>query len=674
MAHLTATISGPIRRPDGTPLPLKVTVQAVAISGTVKYTDTGEVIAGQAPATYDEDTGLLVLGPIPQLPQTAVSPPEARWRAKFELLKRRPGSTELPPPVIEFTLTGDTTWGDIIDVSGVPVTDTLMAYMETVRTETLTARDEAIEAKVAAEGVGAIVDTQIASRVNDRASATAIALSTAIDERTHAQTYDGEEVDVFLIYGQSNARGYAGNTPGDPAYKTPNVTVWNGTAEVALTNYMPTALDGNSTGGAWVAFANEYARRTGRTAIIVNAAKGSQSIAQLSKGDAAGNYAALQDWALDVKAHIAASGRTVGKTVVLFCQGEADSLVVPDATSTRTNYTAKLAQLWTDIKADIGADLFAIYTIGQYNDGRKMWAELVKSAQRKFARTTTDAIVAFDDMESMNASGMKVDGVHLNQAGYNYMGEKSVAPIVGTLFTDSAYQQPPLIDRLGRINLDGSQEWKMYGGWFVGPTFVPQVTTNRASHGVVSTAVVGDHIEFTLADRIDYIHTSRADILAIGNSVRVGASAHLRAEVDRISYQNVDADGKTVVKVYLVADLSVRLIASTSKVDTAIWGKDLGSDAASPLITVVKNGVGDFTITHPATTALAVGSLRGATARGISVDGGGSTTRVRTWDAAGAAVDSDATIRLFTILIPPANLTGATELMWSILATERVNW
>jgi lysophospholipase L1-like esterase len=45
------------------------------------------------------------------------------------------------------------------------------------------ARDEAVQAKVAAEGVGAIVDTQIASRVNDPASATSAAVARQVPSK-----------------------------------------------------------------------------------------------------------------------------------------------------------------------------------------------------------------------------------------------------------------------------------------------------------------------------------------------------------------------------------------------------------------------------------------------------------------------------------------------------------
>lgn len=174
MAIALGTISGKILDASGVaPLRLEVTARAVAVNGTVKSTADNTLIAGEHSAQTQPDGSLSIT--LPLLPQAGVSPVDARWRATFSLLDRRYGQGQPPAPKsIEFELTGDTSWADLVDVSGTPVTESLLAAVSTARDETLQARDEAV-------AVGNTNDTIIASRINDPASATATSLSAAIE-------------------------------------------------------------------------------------------------------------------------------------------------------------------------------------------------------------------------------------------------------------------------------------------------------------------------------------------------------------------------------------------------------------------------------------------------------------------------------------------------------------
>ena len=95
------------------------------------------------------------------------------------------------------------------------------------------------------------------------------------------------EYDLFVIYGQSNALGFAGTTegrgdiPDDCYYWTNRVgtPTWN-----VLVHDMMYVQPGasNSTGNAWIEFAREYKKRTGRGVLYLPAAFGGKSLAELS--------------------------------------------------------------------------------------------------------------------------------------------------------------------------------------------------------------------------------------------------------------------------------------------------------------------------------------------------------------------------------------------------------
>lgn len=121
MVLATATISGTILRPDDSSvLAVEVAVEAVAPSGFLKETATGNMMGGTVRATSDLSGNLTIT--LPQLPQAGVEPSNAHWRATFRVVN--PTNPEecgnlpvdRPPPTTEFELSGNTTWGALMGV------------------------------------------------------------------------------------------------------------------------------------------------------------------------------------------------------------------------------------------------------------------------------------------------------------------------------------------------------------------------------------------------------------------------------------------------------------------------------------------------------------------------------------------------------------------------------
>lgn len=475
-----------------------------------------------------------------------------------------------------------------------------------------------------------------------------------------------DQIDIIIGYGQSNMRGYAGNTPGVPTFATENVTVWNGTNEVPLTSYTPTQNDGVSSGSLFAAFGNEFAAKTGRRAIIANCAKSSQSIASLAKGAANTNYSGLVSWVNAIKAHITGSGHTIGKVSVLWCQGEADSV---SATSASDYYTA-LSTLWTNLQADAGATALGIFTVGFYADNSKLNGQAIQSAQRRFATDTANAFIVFDDMESMGALGMKVDGVHLNQYGYNYIGKKGGASFCDAVYIDGHTEADKLADRLGVLSLDGSQQWGFFGGWFnkaaVGTAWNLSTLGSRALTGVIKVEEQDAYtLRVTLADRIDYILRESATCFLAINATR----EPIKAVVMPNTYQNVDAAGNTFVDIRFFADVTY-LMDLTAQTFTPQTADGISTALGNALITGITWGVGGATVTHLAGGVVPLVTPNDAGLPTFANVMGPTPMNVRLFDLAGAAVNRKAWVMFKGAALTLASL-GTAEVRLEVMGCKR---
>lgn len=477
------------------------------------------------------------------------------------------------------------------------------------------------------------------------------------------------EIDIIIGYGQSNMRGYAAASPGAPSYSTENVTLWNGSAEIPLTSYTPTQNDGVSTGSLFAAFGNEFAARTGRRAIMANCGRGSQSMASLSKGAANTNYSGLVNWVSAIKDYITGTGHAVGKISILWCQGEADS--VAGTTTTSSSYYASLAALWTDLQADTGATSLGIFTVGFYADNSKLNGQGIQSAQRRFAADTANAFIVFDDMESMGALGMKVDSVHLNQYGYNYIGKKGAESFCDAVYLDGHTEADRLADRLGVIALDGSQAWGFFGGWFnkaaTGTAWNLSTLGSRALTGVIKVEEVDTYtLRVTLADRIDYILRESASCFLAINATR----EPIKAMVLPNTYQNVDAAGNTCVDIRFFADVTylMDLAAQTLAPQTT---DGLSAALGNALITSVNWGTGGATITHVAggVVPLVTPSSDAFLPTFANVVGA-TPMNVRLFDLAGAPVNRKAWLMFKGAAVPLAAL-GLAEIRLEVIGCKR---
>lgn len=120
MAITTSTITGQLLAPAGGPLAgAVVKIRANTADGLLRDILTGQVVAYQSRVVANDDGNLTVA-----LPSSGVEPASPQWIAEFE--------PKLGISPVYFTLTGDTTWADIVSVSETPAGTGLVAQLNTL--------------------------------------------------------------------------------------------------------------------------------------------------------------------------------------------------------------------------------------------------------------------------------------------------------------------------------------------------------------------------------------------------------------------------------------------------------------------------------------------------------------------------------------------------------------
>lgn len=478
------------------------------------------------------------------------------------------------------------------------------------------------------------------------------------------QRLPGNGVHLFIVYGQSNAKGTAQNTTGAPDFVSPYARYWNGSALVPMTSYMKTSNDGTSTGSAWLAFANKYVGLSGRRTVFINSGKDSQSIAQLQKGDASNNYTNMLAYVNAAKSAITNEGLNIDKISVLFIQGERDQVL----NTGKSAYKSAMSTLWSNLKADTGATSFFNYTIGTYNnDTNPKRAFVIQSAQREFCEENTDAYIASEDVPKVKAAGMSVDAVHLSQLGYNVVGENSAVVVDGILNGNKGRIGAPSLDRRGCLSLSSQQEWMMHGAWInkVNGSWNLDPSLSRAVSLITSvTDEGGDYLTVTIPTDLSYL------LATGGGSFYTTGSSDLKVIFDRNMYQDRTAEGLTLVKVYFLTNVQVLVNTTTQAFQT----NPRTNLSMGNTVTASNWGTGSVTLAHPLTKSIPIiqNITSGVFFHGIDETVSNNfTTRVTTINAAAAAVHSKFAVNLLDCVVPPRALPDGTELFFNITGARK---
>jgi lysophospholipase L1-like esterase len=244
------------------------------------------------------------------------------------------------------------------------------------------------------------------------------------------------DIDVFLIAGQSNAEGYDNTTSGPTItpgtayqYYSAIRTVPQDTYTNIITNGVISPANdpvGNaSTGSAWPQFAITYYAKTGHKVAFVPAAVGATSLIATDSniwgnwsptGQLFGNSVTDLNKAM---AAFQAAGYNPHFVGVLWDQGESDTYAGNGAA-----YQSALQTLIANYRAQFGANMpFYIFRTGtEVGQNDEPFAE-IRNAQEAVAAADSNTFVVFRNAVDFPARGlMNNDGTHYSQAGYNEMG------------------------------------------------------------------------------------------------------------------------------------------------------------------------------------------------------------------------------------------------------------
>ena len=463
------------------------------------------------------------------------------------------------------------------------------------------------------------------------------------------------DIDVFLIAGQSNAEGYDNTTSGPTTtpgtayqYYSSIRSVPQDTFTNIITNGVISPANdpvGNaSTGSAWPQFAITYYNMTGHKVAFVPAAVGATSLIA-SDPNTWGNWSPtgklFGNSVADANAAMAAfqaAGYNPHFVGVLWDQGESDA-----HTGNGPAYESALQTLIANYGAQFGANIpFYIFRTGTVvgaND--EPYAE-IRNAQEAAATANPNTFVVFRNAVDFPARGLMGLSGHYSQAGYNEMGNIGAEAIANRTSGPYWAQQSN--------NLVLASTTSSVGIGTTTPWAALSITSSGQQRGSASL--------FSVASTTG---TSLFTILGSGN-VGIGTSspfALLSVAGDGFFNGNLTASGLTVSGNTLlnqatttsifsttasstslftsnlsIANLSGLLKATNGAVTTALAGTDyvtpagdLANIASAYPFQLARNATSTLTQFNGGLTAYATSTIgAGGQATGLTISGGATTT------------------------------------------------
>ncbi|MBA1234794.1 hypothetical protein G7Z98_09535 [Pseudomonas stutzeri] len=336
------------------------------------------------------------------------------------------------------------------------------------------------------------------------------------------------EYDLFVIYGQSNAFGFAGGSAGRQALP-PEAYYWTnrvGTPQWAPLSYeMQHVQEGtpNSSGHAWVEFAREYTKKTGRGVLYLPAAMGGKTLDELAQGTVYYNRLLLSMGQINADTAYPIRGK-----FLLFSHGESDMSIG----TSRDQYQTKLVNLWSALKADAGLAHLYMSKVGSPQDRAETSRYPIQVAQDYVAANLADVSMAFDAASSFTtANGMLQDGVHYSQKGYNLMG-REMGKFAADREQDASNITPLQTAAYSRLSTPGDVQHRVVGCTLINDGSQWQLKS-LTDGGVYRSAIVqsvtveATRIVLVLGMRITDVITMQARLNDIGNAQGLTAGVSL---------------------------------------------------------------------------------------------------------------------------------------------------
>lgn len=236
-----------------------------------------------------------------------------------------------------------------------------------------------------------------------------------------------ETIDLFLISGQSNAKGRGDFTI------SPNVQVgYEIIGSTSTIKKLQDPLATADTGSAWPAFANAWYEKTGRIAVIDETSPVGGA-ALLSVSNPSNNWSptgtlratAISNWQDSIDLINASDNLQIGDVYVLWHQGESEGGKINGTTITGTLYTAALIELMQYFLDNLSVQpkQMGVFELGLTTDGTDdVGYTEIQGAQQDAADQSKFIKMVSYLQKTFVARGLMFDNVHYTQPAYDEMG------------------------------------------------------------------------------------------------------------------------------------------------------------------------------------------------------------------------------------------------------------
>lgn len=242
-----------------------------------------------------------------------------------------------------------------------------------------------------------------------------------------------EDIDVFLIAGQSNAVGFGVAAQGPTVPHGKCLSYFQGT----VTNANDPVGNAQS-GSAWPSFCLTYYRATQHCVMVVPAAVGATG--QSVKADTGyGNWdnsGSLVPRALGLLDEALAAATNAGWTPiyrgVLWCQGESDANAINAGKENASDYRNALIRMIDRFRVSYPESYFYVFRTGQLQAAPNGYTA-VRSIQEEVCRTHgygKHCRIVYRGAYYYPLYGLMGAGAHYSQPGYNMMGHYGAHAVI----------------------------------------------------------------------------------------------------------------------------------------------------------------------------------------------------------------------------------------------------
>jgi hypothetical protein len=240
------------------------------------------------------------------------------------------------------------------------------------------------------------------------------------------------DIDVFLIAGQSNAKGRATDVVGGgPSVGTSPILQVNSGVITKANDPVGSGIYQAVIGSAWPQFGITWHELSGHRVAFVPTA-----ISTTAQTPQAGTVYGVDNWSI-TGGLLASSKSMLNASItaltnagynpifkgVLWIQGETDAEVINTAGITQAQYIASFRDTIASYRADYGDDMrFYIIRIGSRLGGSDVGFAQIREAQEIVADSDLNTKIIYRGTVDFPARNLMNDTYHYKQAGYNEVG------------------------------------------------------------------------------------------------------------------------------------------------------------------------------------------------------------------------------------------------------------